>query len=28
LVAGHTYAVNFDWAAAQQSGFTGATSSG
>jgi PEP-CTERM motif len=28
LVAGHEYAVSFDWAAAQQSGFTGATSSG
>jgi len=28
LVAGHSYAVSFDWAAAQQSGFTGATSSG
>jgi PEP-CTERM motif len=28
LVAGKEYAVSFDWAAAQQSGFTGATSSG
>jgi hypothetical protein len=28
LVAGRTYAVTFDWAAAQQSGFTGVTSSG
>ena len=25
LVAGHTYAVSFDWAAAQQSGFNGPT---
>jgi PEP-CTERM motif len=28
LVAGHTYAVTFDWAAAQQAGFNGLTSSG
>ena len=28
LVAGHTYAVNFDWAAAQQSGFNLPTASG
>lgn len=28
LVAGARYAVTFDWAAAQQAGFTGATSSG
>jgi hypothetical protein len=28
LVAGHTYAVSFDWAAAQQSGFNGPTASG
>jgi hypothetical protein len=28
LVAGHTYAVTFDWAAAQQAGFNGGTSSG
>ena len=28
LVAGHSYAVTFDWAAAQQHGFSGSTSSG
>ena len=28
LVAGHTYALTFDWAAAQQFGFLGPTSSG